>query len=301
MIHSLPALQAQDGQKGGDSELPPGIINPGWPNYRRASFILHTSPCSCLAHCTHSAHLHPHLMMAPLVRIAGAPLHLCLSIALRALAHNPTNAQPFIRPAIKCGRVNSMSMPCLRAWWYITVLGAAWTGLMKPYIIAYEAHPGERCGHIVMSCCYGVTLSFGQSYSPCCCPDRPFTDTAGVIEYCLTAIFAVDMYLMFRVAYRDNEAYVIDKRKLASKYFECAPSVCACWSARRECRTGACCRIWLICESSRWRFWVDLIALVPLDYIVLALADRTNQGHWLVWANCARVLRMVSRALPQLP
>ena len=33
-----------------------------------------------------------------------------------------------------------------RAWWYLTVLGAAWTGLMKPYVIAFEAHPGQRCG-----------------------------------------------------------------------------------------------------------------------------------------------------------
>ena len=39
---------------------------------------------------------------------------------------------------------------------------------------------------------------------------------------------------------------------------------------------------------------MDLVALVPLDYVVLALADRTDQGHWLVWANSARVLRMVS-------
>jgi len=45
----------------------------------------------------------------------------------------------------------------------------------------------------------------------------------------------------------------------------------------------------------RWRFWVDLIALVPLDYVVLSLADNTDQGHWLVYANCARILRMVSR------
>ena len=49
----------------------------------------------------------------------------------------------------------------------------------------------------------------------------------------------------------------------------------------------------------RWRFWVDLIALVPLDYVVLALADHTGQGQWLVWANSARVLRMVG-ASPQV-
>ena len=36
---------------------------------------------------------------------------------------------------------------------------------------------------------------------------------------------------------------------------------------------------------------MDLIAIVPLDYVVLAVAD--VEGHWLVWANCARVLRMV--------
>ena len=43
---------------------------------------------------------------------------------------------------------------------------------------------------------------------------------------------------------------------------------------------------------------MDLIALVPLDYIVLALADSTGQGHWLVYANGARVLRMVRHPPP---
>ena len=43
---------------------------------------------------------------------------------------------------------------------------------------------------------------------------------------------------------------------------------------------------------------MDIIALVPLDYVVLALADRTDQGHFLVWANCARVLRMVGNLPP---
>ena len=37
---------------------------------------------------------------------------------------------------------------------------------------------------------------------------------------------------------------------------------------------------------------------MPLDYIVLALADHTDHGHWLVWANSARVLRMVRCASP---
>ena len=53
---------------------------------------------------------------------------------------------------------------------------------------------------------------------------RPFTDAAGLIEYVLSAIFAADMFLMFRVAYRDNEAYVTDAKKIAAKYSECGPA-----------------------------------------------------------------------------
>ena len=39
-----------------------------------------------------------------------------------------------------------------RIWWYIVVLGAAWTGLMKPYVIAFEAHPGRRCANRLLPC-----------------------------------------------------------------------------------------------------------------------------------------------------
>ena len=49
-----------------------------------------------------------------------------------------------------------------------------------------------------------------------------------MIEYFLSAIFAADMFLMFRVAYRDNEAYVTDATKIAAKYFECG-SVAPIW------------------------------------------------------------------------
>jgi len=46
-------------------------------------------------------------------------------------------------------RYSLIMLPLRRAWWYITVLCAAWTGLMKPYVIAFEAHPGQRCGAAV--------------------------------------------------------------------------------------------------------------------------------------------------------
>ncbi len=123
---------------------------------------------------------------------------------------------------------------------------------------------------------------------------RPFTDTAGVIEFFLTAIFAVDMFLMFRVAYRDNEAYVTDRSKIAAKYFECALAASVRERQQRGCPASGMCNALNTDMHCRWRFWVDLIALVPLDYVVLSLADHTDQGHWLVYANCARILRMVS-------
>jgi len=58
-----------------------------------------------------------------------------------------------------------------------------------------------------------------------------------VIEFFLTAIFAVDMFLMFRVAYRDNEAYVTDRSRIAAKYFECALADSVREHAQRRCPT----------------------------------------------------------------
>ena len=41
VTHAL--LLTQDDQKGADADLPPGIINPAWPNYRSTSLhALHT-------------------------------------------------------------------------------------------------------------------------------------------------------------------------------------------------------------------------------------------------------------------
>ena len=56
------------------------------------------------------------------------------------------------------GRMQLILLCLCRAWWYITVLSAAWTGLMKPYVIAFEAHPGQRCGSPCQCSCNTFAL-----------------------------------------------------------------------------------------------------------------------------------------------
>ena len=46
-------------------------------------------------------------------------------------------------------------------------------------------------------------------------------------------------------------------------------------------------------SSARWRFWVELLALLPIDFVVFALSGGSYSPEWVVWSVAAQLLRMV--------
>lgn len=122
-------------------------------------------------------------------------------------------------------------------------------------------------------------------------------------------VFAMDITLSFFTAYYDQEVLITDHKMIAKHYLKCvhptgiagvamedrppllrAPTVCAAHRSGSVCRDAAevqsqvrqsrCAMYtWLVCNAlvtlcnilhcDRFRFWVDIIAWFPFDYIIV--------------------------------
>ena len=67
----------------------------------------------------------------------------------------------------------------------------------------------------------------------------PFTDVAACMEWTLMAVLAVDMYISFRVAFRVDGTWIVDRPTIGADYFRCAalrcgtpkPAASACYAS----------------------------------------------------------------------
>ncbi|KAK9840789.1 hypothetical protein WJX81_004819 [Elliptochloris bilobata] len=77
-----------------------------------------------------------------------------------------------------------------RNWLYTTLVGALWTSVYVPYILAFQDHPGLY----------------------------PYDSFKALLEYATVALFAVDIVFKFRLAFYDEELLVDDARAIAMRY-----------------------------------------------------------------------------------
>jgi len=93
----------------------------------------------------------------------------------------------------------------------------------------------------------------------------PYDDAGAVVQYLLEAVFAVDMAVQFNLGFYRGNRLVLDRREIAQKYV-------------------------------KGMFWVDLLALFPLDVVVLAAAGEINQqtslASYLALVRLLRLLRL---------
>lgn len=75
-------------------------------------------------------------------------------------------------------------------FWYLTVAGAAWTGVIKPYTVAFATKPGLH----------------------------PLTDTPAIQEYLLSTVYLLDMLFKFRLAFVEREQLVTDPIRIRARY-----------------------------------------------------------------------------------
>lgn len=78
-----------------------------------------------------------------------------------------------------------------RTWWYVTVVVAAITALLEPYVIAFT-DPGLY----------------------------PYNSASSIVEYTCIALIAIDMVISFNVARYVNGELVTSRRQLARNYFK---------------------------------------------------------------------------------
>lgn len=107
---------------------------------------------------------------------------------------------------------------------------------------------------------YVVAFSFDPVF-------RPYQAENFVVEYGLTAIFMIDMVVQGRLAYYNHrDELEVNPRHMMSNYIQ------------------------------RGHFWIDLIAIVPLEFAVLALIGKIGQSsihtRWTSLFRLARLLRM---------
>ena len=82
-------------------------------------------------------------------------------------------------------------------------------------------HNGCRCQHLRVRCGLDAGLTPTVCHSLVCC--SPFTDGPAIHEYVLSAIFAVDMALKFRLAFREHEQLVGCPKRILQRYMRWDP------------------------------------------------------------------------------
>lgn len=100
-----------------------------------------------------------------------------------------------------------------------------------PHMADFPNFPFSRCKWLSASGCCAVTVDGGFTltvrHSLVCC--SPFTDGPAIHEYVLSAIFAVDMALKFRLAFREHEQLVGCPKRILQRYLRWG-SRTACWA-----------------------------------------------------------------------
>ena len=109
-------------------------------------------------------------------------------------------------------------MRCYELWWNLTIVGTLFTVFFEPYQIAFQKETGI------------------------------FNDGAAVVEFLLTAIFALDILVQFNLAFYDHDVMVYERKEIFKSY----------------CRR---------------MFWVDLVGVVPFETIALAASDELGTDN----------------------
>ena len=116
---------------------------------------------------------------------------------VRLVAHHNV-ADKFLGPATSSANAAKETLPRFiihpldwryRLWWYTTVLIAAITSILIPYVIAFTA-PGLY----------------------------PYDSATSIVEFVCIALIAIDMIVSFNVARYDKGVLVTDRRQLAKNY-----------------------------------------------------------------------------------
>lgn len=121
-------------------------------------------------------------------------------------------------------------------WWVITVVAAVLTAITVPYEIAFLVDPG---------------LS-------------PYDDPLAIVEYCLSALFLVDIVVNFNLAFYKEETLYYTRKEIALEYLKIM-------------------------------FWVDFIGVFPFDVVALAAAgDLDGEDQSLAdYLSLLRLFRLI--------
>ena len=125
--------------------------------------------------------------------------------------------------------------PGYRSWWGFTVFAAAFTIFLETYQIAFAPR--------------GLTTQSRGSF---------------ILEYLLLAIFVVDIFVNFNLAYFDDQDKVVyDRRSIARHYL-------------------------------KRMFWVDLIGVFPFYPVALAISGQMGQDNTTTqYLSMLRLFKMV--------
>ena len=120
-----------------------------------------------------------------------------------------------------------------RIWWAIMVGATILTAFFCPYTIAFEPRMGA------------------------------FTSGAAAIEFLLTGIFVLDIFVNFNRAFRKNDVLIFERREIAKHY----------------CRK---------------QFWVDFISVFPFSTVALSIAGEIGQDtNRALLINLLQLLQLV--------
>lgn len=124
-------------------------------------------------------------------------------------------------------------MSIYKIWWSMTAIGAIATVFFAPYQIAFQQEPGT------------------------------FNDFSGLLELSLTAVFIVDIFVNFNLAFYKNSRIVFERREILSNYMN-------------------------------RMFWVDLTAVFPFETVLLLVTGHLGEhGKAALLASLSRMLRFL--------
>lgn len=134
---------------------------------------------------------------------------------------------------------NLIAMPWSRSyqsWWMLTVWASVATFFFETYYVAFSFDPVFR----------------------------PYQAEHFIVEYGLTAIFMIDMFVQARLAYYNHrDELELNPHRILLQYIQ------------------------------RGHFWIDLVAILPLEFIVLALEGSVGQAsNYVRLFRLARLLRL---------
>ena len=136
--------------------------------------------------------------------------------------------------------------PGYQIWWYFTAVAALLTVFIVPFQVAFHTQAGTNDTTNV----YDYYPIWPSS------DDTMYMMIATWIEYTLTAIFVLDIFVQFHLAYYNDdpsqeETIVYQKTQIARHYL-----------------------------FGTKLFWIDLLGVLPLEQFTLLLLYRTHRSDW---------------------